>query len=138
MSILISHYYFYRDFIVQARFWIKAFIPSSVYDSEGQEITYRLNDKDAKNTSVIPLQSYLPSLTPFYETDNRTFTDAPTPEDSARITTVIDIPNDEKEAVRSKCYSNPTRQIMKSMQAMFRYSQPMRFRNIHRDLIRSD
>lgn len=118
---------------MQTRIWIKAFIPASVYNLQGQEITFRLRDKDDQNISVIPLQSYFPSLTPLYETDNRTFSDSPSLEDSARITTVIEIPSDKKNEIGFKCYSNPTRQIMKSIYALFSYSDPMNVAQIGLD-----
>jgi hypothetical protein len=106
---------------MQIRFWTKAFIPKSVYNLEGKEITVELNDKDEKNISVIPLQSYFSFLTPFYGTDNRYFSDLPSPNDSARMTTLITIPDNENEQIEFNCYSDPTRQITKSRQALFAY-----------------
>lgn len=104
---------------MQIRFWVKAFIPESIYSASGQEITWRANTGCGESMSMLPLQSYFPSLSASYATDQRSFSSHP--DASARITTLICIPANENNEITVMRYSDPTLQLRKSWMALFTF-----------------
>lgn len=98
---------------MRIKIWLKSFIPQALYTDTGTMLTLRcgiletLSDKEEAPT-FLPLLTLFPYLLPSYTTDQRGFSsdiDA-----SARITTVIDIPDHRKSEVHIHRYSNATHQ----------------------------
>jgi hypothetical protein len=98
---------------MKLKFWLKAFIPETLYTSTGKELTFRAKvlelSPDKSDTSLLPLLTLLPYLFASYATDQRSFSADVAA--SARITTVIDIPDHPKEDVHIQRYSDPTHQV---------------------------
>lgn len=99
---------------MRIKVWLKSFIPKKLYTDTGIMLTLRckmledLSDK-AEDPSLLPLLTLLPYLLPCYTTDQRDFSSDIGA--SARITTVIDIPDHNKSEVNIHRYSNSTHQI---------------------------
>lgn len=94
-------------------FWMKAFIPSTLYSTTGEELTWRshfLKESSGKEgISFLPLLTLFPYLMASYATDQRDFSSKK--DASARITTVIDIPDHRKKDTLIRRYSDPTHQV---------------------------
>lgn len=94
-------------------FWLKAFIPDSLHNTAGEELTWRARvlglSPDKSDTSLLPLLTLFPFLFASYATDQRSF--SPEEKASARITTRIETADDPRSEVSFQRYSDPTHQL---------------------------
>ena len=106
---------------MRIKVWTKAFIPSILLTTTSKELTWRskflalASEAGKEGSSFLPLLTYFPYLCA-YATDNRSFSaDANA---SARITTVVDIPDHRKQDVLIHRYSDPTHQVSRNFMSL--------------------
>jgi hypothetical protein len=96
---------------MRIKFWVKAFIPDELRSMFGTDLTFRakvLEVSSEKDSSFLPLITLFPYLFASYATDQRDFSNDVNA--SARLTTIIDIPDAEKNAITTnkENYCNPS------------------------------
>jgi hypothetical protein len=98
---------------MRVQIWLKSFIPKELYTDSGRMLTWRCKMlelfSDKEGLSLLPLLTLFPYLLPSYTTDQRDFSSDITA--SARLTTVIDIPDHNKSKVNIHHYSNSTHEV---------------------------